>query len=77
MDGCCNADIHSRIGQAKKAFAKIPQLLVSNIDLEIRRKLLKTYIWSVAHYDCEAWTIGTGVRRRLDASEIWCYRKLL
>ena len=35
-NGRCNTDIRSRIGQAKKALAKIPQLLVSNIDLEIR-----------------------------------------
>ena len=40
--GHCNADIRSRIGQAKITFAKIPQLLVLNIDVEIRRKLLKT-----------------------------------
>ena len=42
-DGRCNANIRSKIGQAKKAFPKISQLLVSNIDLEIRKKLLKTY----------------------------------
>ena len=41
-DSRCNADIRSTKRQAKKAFAKIPQLLVSNIDLEIRKKLLKT-----------------------------------
>ena len=37
-DGHCNADIRSRIGQAKKAFAKLAQSLVSNIHLEIRKK---------------------------------------
>ena len=47
-DDYCNADIRSRIGKAKKGFAKIPQLLVLNIDLEIRKKLLKKYVWSVA-----------------------------
>ena len=49
-DGRCNSNNRSRIGQAKIPFAKIPQLLVSNIDLEIRKKLLKTYVWSVALY---------------------------
>ena len=44
-DARCNIDIRSRIGQAKIAFAKIPQLLISNIDLEIRKKLRKTYVW--------------------------------
>ena len=49
-----NADIRSRIGQAKKASAKRPQLLVSNIDLEIGKKLLKTHVWSMALYCGEA-----------------------
>ena len=43
-DNRCNADIRSRIGQAEEAFAKLSQLLVSNIDLEVRKKLLKTYV---------------------------------
>ena len=42
--GRCDADIRSRIEQAKIAFAKITHLLVSNTDPEIRKKLLKTYI---------------------------------
>ena len=46
------------------------------VDLEIRKKLLKTYAWSVAFYGCEAWTIGKGERRRLEDFEMWCYRKL-
>ena len=48
-DGRCNADIRSRVGQAKKTFAELTQLFVSNIDLELSKKLLKTYIWSVVH----------------------------
>ena len=46
-DGRCNVGIRSRIRQTMKAFAKLPHLLVSYIDLEIRKKLLKTYLWSV------------------------------
>ena len=66
-DGRCNVDIRSRIRQTMKAFAKLPHLLVSNTDLEIRKKLLKTYVWSVEIYGCEAWTIGKEERRRLQA----------
>ena len=73
----CNADIRSRIGQAKKVFATIPQLLVSNKDLKVRKKLLKACIWSVVLYGCEAWTVGKRERRRLEDFEMWCYRKLL
>ena len=42
-DGRCNTDIRSRTGQAKKAFAKLPQLLVSNINLKIRKKLREQF----------------------------------
>ena len=45
--GRYNATIRSTIREAKKAFIKIPQLLVVNIDIEIRKKLFKTYVWSV------------------------------
>ena len=64
------------MGQTKKVLVKIPQLLVSNIDLEIRKKLLKTYVWSVTLYGYEAWTIGKE-ERRLQAFEMWYYRKLV
>ena len=47
-DGRCDADIRYGIGQAKIALVKILQLLVVNINLEIRKKLLKIYVWSVA-----------------------------
>ena len=58
-----------------KAFVKIPQL-VSNMDLEIRKKLLKRYVSSVALYGYEVWTIGKG-ERRLEASEVSWYGELL
>ena len=53
-DGRCNADIRSRIRQAKKSFAELPQSFVLNIDLDIRKKLFKTHVWSVVLYGCEA-----------------------
>ena len=43
-DGRCNADIRSKVGKAKLVFAKISQLLVSNVDLAVRKKLLITYL---------------------------------
>ena len=48
-----------------------------NVYLEDRKKLIKTYVWSVTLYDFEAWTISKGGRRRLEALEMWYYRKLL
>jgi len=35
------------------------------------------YVWSIALYGCETWTIKMEVKRRLRAFEIWCYRRIL
>ena len=51
--------------------------MVSNIYLEDKKKLIKTYVWRVALHGCEAWTVGKRERRRLKAFEISYYRKLL
>ena len=64
----------SRIAQAKRAFAEKRQLLISSIDIGIRKLFLKAYVWRVALYGCETWTIGKEERKRIEAFEMWCYR---
>ena len=39
--------------------------------------LLKTYLWSIAMYRCETWTIGEAERKRLEAFKMWCYRRMM
>ena len=39
--------------------------------------MLNTYIFSLLTYGCEAWTIGREAARRINAFEIWCYRRIL
>ena len=56
-DGRYNADIRSRIGQAKIAFAKKPQLLVSNIDLEISVPVYFHFIFSIQYRPMEPFFI--------------------
>jgi len=47
------------------------------VDLEVRKRFLKIYVWSIALYGCETWTISTIEKRKLEAFEMWCYRKIL
>jgi len=47
------------------------------MDLEVRKRFLKIYIWSIALYGCETWTISAIEKRKLEAFEVWCYRKML
>jgi hypothetical protein len=52
-DARCTREIKARIAMAKAAFNKT--LLASKLDLELRKKLVKCYIWSTALYGAETW----------------------
>jgi hypothetical protein len=55
-NGTCTCEIKSSIAMAKTAFNK-GVLFTSNMDLELRRKLVKCYTWSIALYSAEIWTL--------------------
>ena len=77
-DGKNKSEIVKRICQAKIAFNNKKTIFTSkNISLKTRKNLLKTYVWSIALYGCETWTITMEERRRLEAFELWCYRRML
>ncbi|KAI5718650.1 hypothetical protein M8J77_024598 [Diaphorina citri] len=77
-DGTSKKEIKSRIMQAKNAFNKKKNLLTSRgIDLNTRKRLIKTFVWSVLLYGSEAWTMGKGEERRLMAFEAWCWRRMM
>jgi len=76
-DNYSRRDIRSRIAQAKKAFADKKQLLTSAIHLDTRKRFLKAYIWSVALNGCETWTLREEDKKRVEAFEMWCYRRMM
>ena len=55
-DGRCPCEITCRIAMAKVAFNK-KALFTSTLDLELRKKLVKSYIWGIALYGAETWTL--------------------
>jgi hypothetical protein len=55
--GRCTCEIKSRIATAKAAFNEKRALFTSTLDLELRKKLAKCYIWSIALYGAETWTL--------------------
>ena len=57
--GRCTCEIKCRIAMAKAAFNKKRTLFTSILDLELRKKLVKCYIWSIALYGAETWTLRT------------------
>ena len=77
-DGRCESEIKQRIGIARSAFIKMRNV-ISNRHLRVatRIRVIKTYIWSTLLYGCETWTISTVMEKRLEAFEMWCWRRML
>jgi hypothetical protein len=56
-EGRCTCEIKSRIAMAKAAFNKKRAPFTSKMDLELRKKLVNCYIWSIALYGTETWRL--------------------
>jgi hypothetical protein len=48
----------------------------SKLDLNLRKNLVKCYIWSIAFYRDETWTLGKVNQKYLRSFEIWCWRRM-
>jgi hypothetical protein len=61
---------------AKAAFNKKKTLFTSKLDLNFRKKLVKCYIWSIALYGAETWTLRKVDQKYLESCEMWCWRRM-
>ena len=62
----------------KNAFNKVRNLVTnSKICIEIRKRFIKCYVWSVLLFGCETWTMGKEDEKRIQAMEMWLYRRML
>ena len=61
---------------AKAAFNRKKTLSTSKLDLYLRKKTVKCYIWSIALYGAETWTLGKVNQKYLQSFEMWCWRKI-
>ena len=75
-DVSCTCEIKCRIAMAKAAFNK-KALFTSTMDLEMRKKLMKCYIWSIALYGAETWTLRAVDHKNLESFEMWCWRRMV
>ena len=74
----CDKDIKRRIAIAKKKFIEKKSIFTnSKVSIETRKRFLKCYIWSVLLYGSESWTISAEMKRKLEAMEMWCFRRML
>ena len=61
---------------ARAAFNKKKTLFTSKLDLNLRKKLVKCYIWSMASYGAEPWTLRAADQKYLESFEMWCRRRM-
>jgi len=61
---------------AKAAFNKKRALFTSTLDLQLRKKLVKCYIWSIALYGAQTWTLRAGDQKQVESFEMWCWRRM-
>ena len=77
-DGDCSHEIKRYLLLGKKAMTKLHSILKSrDITLPTKLCIAKTMVFLVVMYGCESWTIKKLGHRRIDAFELWCWRRLL
>lgn len=71
-------EIKIRIEKARAAFIQMSKLFKShNLTLEIKLRLLRCYVFSILLYGVESWTLTEATTKRLEAFEMWTYRRML
>ena len=77
-DGDCSHEMKTRLLLGKKVMTNLDSILKSrDITLSRKVRLVKAMVFPVVMHGCESWTIKKAERRRIDASELWCWRRLL
>ena len=77
-DSDCSHQIKRHLLLGRKSMTNLDHILKSrDITLPTKVHLVKAMVFPVAMYGCESWTIKKTERRRIDAFELWCWRRLL
>ena len=77
-DGDCSHEIKRYLLLGRKAMTNLDSILKNrDITLLTKVRLVEAMVFPVVTYGCESWTIKKAERRRIDAFELWCWRRLL
>ena len=78
VDGDCSHEIKRHLLLGKTVMTNLDSLLKSrDVSLLTKVHLIKAMVFPVVMYGCEIWTIKKAERQRIDAFELWCWRRLL
>ena len=77
-DGDCSQEIKKRLLLGRRVVTNLDSILKSrDITLPTKVCLVKAMVFPVVMYGCESWTVKKAECRRIDAFELWCWRRLL
>ena len=77
-DGDCSHEIKRHFLLRRKVMTNLDRILKSrDITLSTKVHLVKAMVFPVVMYGCESWTVKKAERQRIDAFELWCWRRLL
>ena len=77
-DGDCSHEIKRHLLRGRKVMTNLDSILKSrDITLPTKAHLVKAMVFLVVVYGCESWTIKKAEHQRIDAFELWCWRRLL
>src|SRR5574340_1199821 len=76
-DGDCSHENKRRLFLGRKVMTNLDSILKSrDITSPTKVRLVKAMVFPVVMYGCESWTVKKTERRRIDAFELWCWRRL-
>ena len=77
-DGDCSHEIKTRLLLGRKVMTNLDSIFKTrDITLLTKVLLVKAMVFPVVMYGCESWTVKKAERQRIDAFELWCWRRLL
>ena len=77
-DGDCSHEIKRCLLLGRKVMTNLDSILkIRDISLPTKVDLIKAMVFLAVMYECESWTVKKAEHRRIDAFELWCWRRLL
>ena len=77
VDGACSHEIRRRLLLGKKAVTNLDNVKKQDITLPTKVHLVKAMVFPLVMYGYESWTVKKAEHRRIDAFEVWYWRRLL
>ena len=77
VDGNCSHEVKRHLLLGRKVMTTLDSIFKSRNILPTKVSLVKAMVFPVVMYGCESWTVKKVERRRIDAFELWCWRRLL